>query len=149
MIRYGTPWTKETVEKMLKLRREGYSARQIAKQLSPWITRNAVLGRLHRMRVRFRNSKAGESQTIADGLRQRSIDGRKPPKRFLRRAPTVHLESSPVPPTAVTFADLEEHHCKYPYGSGSSLKFCGAPATKKSYCDTHHKKCYHVEVTCD
>lgn len=149
MIRYGTPWTPETVAKMLKLRREGYSARQIAKQLSPWITKNAVLGRLHRMRIRFRNSKAGESLTIADGLRQRSIDARKPPRRYLRKAPTAFVESSPVPATAVTFADLEDHHCKYPYGEGSSLKFCGAPVTKRSYCEHHHKKCYRVEVVCD
>src|SRR5476651_2188975 len=44
----GMSWTDERVETLKKLWQEGHSASQIAKQLGG-VTRNAVIGKVHRL----------------------------------------------------------------------------------------------------
>ena len=42
-------WTEERVEVLKKLWLDGFSASQIAKQLGDGLTRNAVIGKVHRL----------------------------------------------------------------------------------------------------
>src|SRR5262245_35835764 len=79
-------WTDERVEALKKLWAEGLSASQIAKQLSG-VTRNAVIGKVHRL-----------------GLSGRATPSR-PPSRIVRAArpraafrPTLRLTTHIAPP---------------------------------------------------
>lgn len=43
------PWTDERVETLKRLWTEGHSASQIAARLGMGVTRNAVIGKVHRL----------------------------------------------------------------------------------------------------
>lgn len=55
-------WTDERVEKLTKLWEEGKSASEIAKELGN-VTRNAVIGKVHRMGLQARNTTAAPAET--------------------------------------------------------------------------------------
>ena len=69
-------WTDERVELLRKLWLEGFSASKIAAQLANGITRNAVIGKVHRLGLSGRVKAPAPSQP-----RQRS----KPPASPHRR----------------------------------------------------------------
>lgn len=147
MIRGYSIWTFENLEKLKKLRDKGLSARQIAEELGNRVTRNAVIGKLNRMNLRLRSTKNAHVSSIREGLgtfrrRRRSINGRPRTYALNRFGASYPLPiAEQIPSTAVGFLDLENHHCRYPYGEGSNIKFCGEKKSKGSYCETHHSKC--------
>ena len=53
-------WSDERVEKLKKMWGEGQSASQIAKELGG-VTRNAVIGKVHRLGLSNRNGGGGTS----------------------------------------------------------------------------------------
>ena len=59
-------WTDERVEVLKKLWAEGHSASQIAKQLGG-VTRNAVIGKVHRLGLSGRNTVAPRQAPAAPG----------------------------------------------------------------------------------
>jgi len=58
-------WSDERVEKLKKMWSEGQSASQIAKELGG-VTRNAVIGKVHRLGLSNRNGSGG-GNAAADG----------------------------------------------------------------------------------
>src|SRR3712207_3705671 len=60
MAETSVTWTEERLELLKKLWSEGLSASQIAAELSVGMTRNAVLGKSHRLGL-VRNTSAGIS----------------------------------------------------------------------------------------
>jgi hypothetical protein len=145
----GAPlWTEEQ-QQLLKakwLARE-QSAELIAEELSRAgnrkITRNAVLGRLHR-----------------DGLLGRSKVARpKQQKLRLRRAPKVFEQvseklepfewRSPQPGEGVALLKLKAHSCRWPLAAYHevALRFCGARAVSGSYCALHAHYAFARRVT--
>lgn len=43
----------------------------------------------------------------------------------------------------ITFADLQDGHCRYPQGEGRNILYCGQPQmTESPYCSVCHKICY-------
>lgn len=39
--------------------------------------------------------------------------------------------------------NLEPHHCRYPYGEGSQMTFCGSKRVSGlPYCEQHARKCF-------
>ena len=57
-------WSDERVEKLKKMWAEGQSASQIAKELGG-VTRNAVIGKVHRLGLSNRNGSGGGTTTEA------------------------------------------------------------------------------------
>ncbi len=57
-------WTDERVEKLKQLWEEGKSASEIAKELGN-VTRNAVIGKVHRMGLQSRAASAPETKSAA------------------------------------------------------------------------------------
>ena len=57
-------WTDERVETLKKMWGEGHSASQIAKELGG-VTRNAVIGKVHRLGLSNRSGGAGAAKTAA------------------------------------------------------------------------------------
>src|ERR1700682_3161483 len=59
-------WTNERIELLQKLWLEGWSASRIARELACGITRNAVIGKVYRLRLSGRvNARSGEGGASA------------------------------------------------------------------------------------
>lgn len=57
-------WTEERVELLKKLWLEGYSASQIANELGEGVTRNAVIGKVHRLKLSGRATPAKSAPRV-------------------------------------------------------------------------------------
>lgn len=68
------------------------------------------------------------------------------PRRVFYKSPELP-QSAPAPetiePRNISLLDLGKRDCRYPYGSGADVTFCGHPAAEgKSYCAHHQARCY-------
>lgn len=171
-------WTEERVGALKQLWSEGLSASRIAGQLG-CVTRNAVLGKVHRMGLAGRATTSREA-ALFGGLtkRQRARIGRANALQFAARSESVkaaiarsrtteaewiseRLERpSPRPPerqtvksllpplvARVSFADLEDHHCRMPVGDpgDAGFGFCGqTPVPGVPYCEDCCKRVYQA-----
>ncbi len=153
-------WTEERVELLKKLWGEGLSASQIAAQIGGGVTRNAVIGKVHRLGL------SGRAKTNAPQASQQRP--RKPLARPLSPSPApLSIEPNPAPvleavETAeaaeaqtehrdevvvplserVTIMELRESMCRWPMGDPTTpeFRFCGARTiTGLPYC-THHAR---------
>ena len=72
------PWDTETTEKLKKLWAEGHTASQISKMLGGGISRNAVIGKAHRLSLGGRTqSRMISSPRINNFNNQNKIQGQK------------------------------------------------------------------------
>lgn len=155
-------WTEERVELLKKLWTEGLSASQIAAEFGG-ITRNAVIGKVHRLGLSGR-AKAPASTAP----RQRKPRN---PSTFVRNArpasrgnaalahealPYVSIEAEPEPEPELldniipigqrcSILQLTEATCHWPIGDPSSAEFffCGGKtATSQPYCAYHCRVAY-------
>ena len=134
-------WTEQRINELEKLWAEGLSASQIAGQLGG-VTRNAVIGKVTRLGLPKRRSTSriySKPKKAKPKKRARTAGGifnphtQPPPKEVLLPA----LKKEPIPENLISFQDLKEGQCKYPYGNPKRGKFgyCGKPvALGKSYC---------------
>lgn len=147
------PWLDEHVAVLERLWREGESCSRIAKALGGGLSRNAVIGKVHRLGL------SGRATTS----RMKTTRPRRHPKRpaprpagtpfaeFLRRQPQ---EPTPVVQAAddtarVTFAQLDadrpHQHCRWPVGDPRlpGFGFCGCqPVPGLPYCEQHARRAY-------
>ena len=136
-------WTDERVELLKKLWQDGLSASQIAKQLGG-VTRNAVIGKVHRLGLSGRATPSKPQRTTF-----------KAPRRIAEP-----VSSSPVPPTPVRYVDeapgtatvltLGAHMCKWPIGDPSmdNFTFCGRRSEETGpYCHEHATIAYQPVQT--
>ena len=128
-------WTDERVELLKRLWAEGLSASQIARELGG-VTRNAVIGKVHRLglhasaprtRARVMRQAAPRAPRSRRAFNPGDIGRAAVPRPlFSERAPAVVVED-PHPGGAVTFDELQPHHCRWPFGDPrSGLRYCGA-----------------------
>jgi GcrA cell cycle regulator len=159
-------WTDERVELLRKLWLEGLSASQIASELANGITRNAVIGKIHRLGLsgrvkaqaapsaRVRLKQQPERVVVA----QRAASG----GPVIRGNTALALKEEPIEyaipkPAAepivipiserVTIVELKESMCRWPHGDPTSMEFryCGAkkPAMGEGpYCAYHSRMAY-------
>ena len=155
-IHYGPGWTKERVDLLTALWRDGVSCTQIAKQMGH-ITRNAVIGKAHRLGLDGREQPSRPGAPGASRA-QRQIGPKAPsPPRQAPSSPrhigprdrpisTAGQAHSPgmlagdiKPPTPIverftegpgraTVLTLGAHMCKWPIGDPQAAGFthCGA-----------------------
>jgi len=79
-------WTDERVETLKKLWMEGLSASQIAGELGEGVTRNAVIGKVHRLKLSAR------AKTVSAAPRLRPQQGQTTPIRRLGASPTPSMQ---------------------------------------------------------
>jgi len=130
----STNTLNDTDKDIIKLWEQGFSGSHIGKELC--ITRNAVMGRIHRLRA------AGV--VVASRTTDAAFDMPKK-KNYRKPYPAPKPEPAPVPRTqGVKFMDLQFNDCKYVMNDGSpaSYIFCGLPVKDRSYCEEHYKVCY-------
>ncbi|MEM1021747.1 MAG: GcrA family cell cycle regulator [Sphingomonadales bacterium] len=120
-------WTDERIEALRKLWDEGLSASQIAEKLGEGVTRNAVIGKAHRLGLKSRPSPVKSEAAAAK------------PKP---KAPTKASGK-------VSLLDLTERICKWPIGhpTDDDFHFCGKPAKPGfPYCDEHCEIAYQAQA---
>ncbi|WP_371154873.1 GcrA family cell cycle regulator [Jannaschia sp. 2305UL9-9] len=95
-------WTDERVETLKRMWGEGASASQIAKELGG-VTRNAVIGKVHRLGLSNRNQ--GKEEAAPEEV---AAPAPQPPKAEPKKAATPDPEPAPEPPVTPAVAEEEE-----------------------------------------
>jgi GcrA cell cycle regulator len=135
-------WTDERVEQLKQLWTDGLSASQIARQLGG-VTRNAVIGKVHRLGLAGRATPARAERPRIQAPRRTPV---------LRAPVTVVaqpiVERDPLTDdhgNHVTVLTISDRNCKWPIGDPASgnFHFCGhAPKNGSPYCDAHSVKAF-------
>lgn len=154
-------WSDERVDLLKNLWAQGVSASNIAARLGGEISRNAVLGKVHRMGIVVRGQRTktyGKSVRAKKRLMIRhattklelSVFGKArakfksgPPTNEDRQQYKVAIEQTNSDIARVKFLELEPHHCRF--GVGDPRKpgfgFCGLERIPGSaYCGHHHSR---------
>src|SRR6185312_10450203 len=147
-------WTDERVELLKKLWADGLSASQIAGELGG-ITRNAVIGKVHRLGLSGRAKSPSSSTPRARKPRSHMLRVSRPSIRgnnALALAYDMEPEHDPEPIETVipleqrrTLLELNEETCRWPIGdpSGTDFYFCGGKSvTGLPYCAHHSRVAY-------
>lgn len=156
----GISWTDERVELLKKLWNDGLSASQIATELGN-VTRNAVIGKVHRLGLSGRAKDKAAAQRPRKAARAPSPPVAIPPQNRTNvimapvpRPPVVQLEPTvPVEDEAaalpvserVTIMELRKSMCRWPMGdpTKAEFRFCGGRSiTGLPYCDHHARVAY-------
>jgi GcrA cell cycle regulator len=138
-------WTEERVELLKKLWMEGLSASQIAAVLGDGVTRNAVIGKVHRLKLSGRAKQASSAPRVRNASRParrssmssspRSSLGSMRPRSMgaapmlgataLKISEEFEVEAYQLPQVQeleipveerLTLLQLNEHTCKWPIG---------------------------------
>ncbi len=152
-------WDTERTERLLALHQEGKTASEIGAELG--VTRNAVIGKLHRMGVtrkkkeaekvqpepeRVEESAASPDWAEKDGSREDGdgTDAEDDPdeddrdRMEVNRLTARNAEQNSL---KLSLMELTSRTCKWPIGDPASDEFwfCGLPSTHgKPYCEAHN-----------
>ncbi len=162
------PWTDDRVELLKKLWSEGLSASQIAARLAQGVTRNAVIGKVHRLNLSGRAQQPRNAAPRAPRKqREPSHPGRGTGTPSLPTAgntalkPMIRAEAQPRPAALpapepmrlvdipkggrITILHLSDKTCKWPIGDPGhdDFCFCGhGPRDGSPYCEYHARLAY-------
>jgi GcrA cell cycle regulator len=148
-------WTDERIDTLRKLWLDGLSASQIATTLGG-VTRNAVIGKVHRMGLSGRATPSQPARTIFKQPR--------PVRPPAAATPVVRRVAAPQTPAQMVASPLREpeimergsatvltlgaHMCKWPIGDPSTddFTFCGRRnGDEGPYCVEHAKLAYQPQ----
>lgn len=135
-------WTPDRVATLERLWTEGLSASEIAARLQG-ITRNAVLGKLHRLgRLgRGRPTAPPKSLKVKPRRTLRALRPELPVAASARPSPV----SMPTGPGEVANVEaLRSWHCRWPIGDPREpgFAFCGRQVAARPYCADHRAVAY-------
>ena len=140
-------WTPERVVTLERLWTEGLSASEIAARF-PGITRNAVLGKLHRL-GRLGRGRPTALAKVRMEKPQRALSVRHPKPPALKRPPVAPAsEAMPSWAGEVTRVEaLRSWHCRWPIGDphDAAFAFCGRRVAARPYCGNHRAVAYQPE----
>ena len=131
-------WTSEKVEKLKELWSKGHTASQIAEALGD-TTRNAVIGKAHRLKL---EARAPSKQSSSPKSRENRQVMRRSPAPMSRRAKfqSILLDKNFEAENPKSLEELTEETCKWPIGHPNEEKFyfCGRkPEGEFPYCKLH------------
>ncbi|MCX8256311.1 GcrA cell cycle regulator [Beijerinckiaceae bacterium RH AL1] len=159
------PWSEERVELLRKLWEDGLSASRIAAELAGGVTRNAVIGKVHRLGLSGRVKAQSTASTArarpkTQGLVRPQGTPQRPTMPQMRGNTALAMQARPMPMPArdvggdnvvplaenVTIMELRESMCRWPVGDPASAEFryCGgkAPIGEGPYCAYHSRMAY-------
>ena len=146
-------WSSERIEQLRSLWHDGLSASQIASHLGG-ITRNAVIGKAHRLGLTGRPSPIkNRSISVARPRPPRRPRVEHAPVQRVVAAAPVHQTRHVEPPQPIelenmpgaTILTLTDRICKWPIGDPRhpDFHFCGrASAEGLPYCTDHARRAY-------
>ena len=163
-------WTDDRVELLKKLWTEGLSASQIAGRLGSGVTRNAVIGKVHRLNLSGRAQQPRATQpraprkqrepSLAGGGRTNGTPsmptaGAHALKPMLRAEAQPRQAALPEPSPVrlvdlakggrITILHLSDKTCKWPIGDPGTEEFCfcgHGPRNGSPYCEYHARLAY-------
>jgi GcrA cell cycle regulator len=154
-------WTDERIALLKKMWKEGKSAAEIAKTLGKGVTRNAVIGKAHRMGLSGRPSPikkptpATKKEAAAAPARKETKDvkkaaapagGKANPALAKEAEELKKIEKEIVPlGGGVSLLELTERMCKWPIGDPreADFTFCGRGIRVGTpYCPDHASMAY-------
>jgi len=133
-------WTPEKEEKLRQLWKKGYSGSEIAIELGSNTTRNAVIGKAHRMNLPARAvSRKSTTKDIKEKDNVPEIKKQKLGRKAKFKALLLDKNFEPENPTKLE--SLTDNHCRWPI-LGEKMEpaifFCGRkPMEKFPYCKLH------------
>lgn len=157
---HSVNWTDETVQQVIALQRNGLSASQIALKLQdkfPGVTRNAVLGKLHRLGLSGGGNPARVRRVDDHGnpilrVPKQYTEPRKwtkriegfdhKPAKMAKRKLLVMQPPAANPFIGITITELTDKTCHWIVGEPCDLIYCGAVTTVGKYCPQHTALAY-------
>lgn len=140
-------WPKGRVENLKRLWAAGFSAGQISKLITG-VTRNAVIGKVHRLGL-LRREKAEPIERKAP-FRKRVVKPRKSAWQHHLDSQPVNVEpivEAPIPlHQRRTVETLEANDCRWPIGDPqeADFHFCGAKKLPGlPYCECHARRAFN------
>ena len=141
-------WTEERVALLQRLWGQGYSASQIANQLQG-VTRNAVIGKIHRL------GKRPEGASRTHSARPAAVHPARRPSPVEAHRMVVSTQPAEwavrpfrriaEEPGLATSTTLEANMCRWPIGDPeeAGFSFCGRSADgARPYCQGHSRLAY-------
>lgn len=144
-------WTDDRVELLKKLWGEGHTAAEIAKKLGN-VTRNAVIGKAHRLKLPSRVSPIQPNKTKKIRPANSNVKVVKPVEvkekkpREAKLPPTASVHDKAVGPL-VPLSELKAGDCRWPSGDPrhNDFGFCGEKSmTGLPYCIDHAQSAYQA-----
>lgn len=129
-------WCDDRVELLKKLWGAGKTAAEIAKELGEGVTRNAVIGKAHRLKL---SSRVSPIQQNAKKIKSHDALPAAP-RRPTKKVP-IYLGKQ------IKMEDLRERMCRWPNGDPQTenFSFCGCRITEGTpYCENHAAIAYQV-----
>jgi len=154
-------WSEERVAVLTRLWNEGKSASKIAAIIGGGITKNAVIGKVHRIHLPSHGPnmpKGNKRRPKAAGIRRRQVlKINKARNDTLSVDQAMEAALGPPKPFAVNddgvdvttlrgLLELGAHSCRWPIGDPSQPGFGFCPEhikTHSVYCEAHHSRAYH------
>lgn len=139
-------WTDERVEILTKLWGEGRTAAEIAKELGG-VTRNAVIGKAHRLKL------SGRASPIQQTKKPANTSVPKAPTPVEKKAQVVapvikpEISDSDKSRKRIPMTELGPSQCRWPIGDpeDENFGFCGDHAEDGSpYCAEHSAVAYQT-----
>lgn len=143
-------WNDERVDLLSRLWLEGRSASQIATELGQGVTRNAVIGKVHRLGLSGRAKVAPPTTSLrlrpkpVPKLEERPIPV---PSALVQVAPAVPPRAPSRPADVVipfsprvTIMELRDTMCRWPLGdpTNADFRYCGCRSGPLGpYCEEH------------
>ena len=161
-------WTQEMDDQLRKLAIDGWSMSQIAAQLGNGLSRNACIGRWHRLKTKDGTLRLPSKphsrilETVSDGvarispqlLRNTTPKRRCEPQRPMPKVAKVGLgfllPALPEPPRGPAVGILDVTGCKWAVGEDASVPgrhtFCNSETDSSPYC-AYHRAIYVQKPT--
>ena len=131
-------WTAEREKKLKELWDKGHTASKIAILIGD-VTRNAVIGKAHRLNLKARAvSKKNSPSARTDNEENSEIKGEKLDRKS--RFKSLLLDKNFEPENPKKLEELADDTCRWPVGHPyeKEFYFCGRkPLEKFSYCKLH------------
>jgi len=130
-------WTDEKVQKLKELWKKGHTASQIAEMLGD-TTRNAVIGKAHRLNLEARAPSKQSSQSSTSA--QKAVRRGSSPISRKAKFQSILLDKNFEPENPKSLEELTDQTCKWPIGHPNEEKFyfCGRkPEGEFPYCKLH------------
>lgn len=141
----NTRWPLPLENKLRELWASSLSAADIGRVLG--FGRNAVLGKVHRLKLAHRNNPGNRKPRTVREPKVRRVAVVKPrPVKNADAENSTHNSKHPLsivqPPRNLGLMDLTDAACRFPIGDGP-FTFCGHDTQPGSpYCSGHHALCY-------
>ncbi len=150
-------WTEERIAQLKAGWEGGMTASQIAEQLGEGVTRNAVIGKAHRLGLDSRPSpvKASDDDEATAPAAVAKADITLPPAMLATPAAPAPVRAAAKKParagkaTKTSLLDLSEKICKWPIGhpGDTDFHFCGKPSQAGfPYCSEHCLIAYQAQL---